>query len=416
MENQPRSWPWSVRLAVMSVAAAVAVSVIYLPQPMLVALSGSLAAPVRSVSVIATAVQVGYAVGILFLVPLSERVQPRRQITVQVTALAAALVVTAALPSVATVALGFAVVGLVANIAQLIIPAAGKLAPADRRGTTTAALVGALLCGIFGGRVVASVLVGAIGWRWVLVVFAALVIMTLPFLRVAMRQEVPLSATGSSYGRLLGSTLALVRSSPTLRQSSAMQFFGFATFNSIWTVMALHLTTGPFHWSVLEAGLFGLVGLAAGLVTPLGGRLVDRFGALPVTGAFAGLLLAATALSVVDSRRIWLFGVTTFLITLANQSMQAGNQSRVLVTNPGAAAQANTLFMVFVFLGGSFGAYAGPVAYGRGGMPAVALQGVVLITLALAVWAHAMRYARGHPPRDRDAPATEHTGVLHEPG
>src|SRR5262249_54712402 len=155
----------------------------------------------------------------------------------------------------------------------------------------TAALVGALLCGIFGGRVVASVLVGAIGWRWVLVVFAALVIVTLPFLRVAMRQEGPLSATGSSYGRLLGSTLALGRFSPTLRQSSAMQFFGFATFNSIWTVMALHLTTGPFHWSVLEAGLFGLVGLAAGLVTPLGGRLVDRFGALPVTGAFAGLLL-----------------------------------------------------------------------------------------------------------------------------
>ena len=136
----PEEQGWTGRLAVMSVAAAVAVSVIYLPQPMLVDLARSLGASTAGAGIIATAVQIGYACGIFLLVPVSERVQPRRQITAQSFAIAAALLLTAVLPSVAAVATGFLAVGLVANIPQLIIPAAGKLAPAGKSGSTTAAL------------------------------------------------------------------------------------------------------------------------------------------------------------------------------------------------------------------------------------------------------------------------------------
>jgi predicted MFS family arabinose efflux permease len=385
---------WTLRLAVLATTAAIAVSVIYLPQSMLTDLAASLGVAPSVASIAATAAQVGYAIGIFLLVPLSDRIQPRRQITVQLVLLTVALLATAAMPQIVAVVLGFLAVGLVANIAQLTIPAANKLAPEGRSGATTATLVGAVLVGIFGGRVLASILVGAIGWRLVVVVFAALVLATIPLFRRALRVDVALSERGTRYGSLLSSTVKLARTSSTALQLSGMNFFAFATFNSLWTVMVLHLTGPHFGWSVATAGLFSLVGLAAGVVTPFGGRLIDRFGAVPVAGVFLALMLIAAISIVVDSGNIVLFGVSMFLVTLANQSAQSANQNRVLRTNPEAPAQANTVFMVAVFLGGSVGAFLGVLAYGIGGMTAVGFQAVVLVLLALGIWVIAYRGAR----------------------
>lgn len=378
---------WTGRLVALSVAAAVAVSVIYIPQSLLTNLATDLGVPAGRAGLVATAVQAGYALGILLLVPLADRVHPRRQVTVQSLLLAAALGLSALLPGVVTLALGFAVVGLVANIAQVIIPASSRLAPPERRGTTTATIVGSLSVGIFGGRILASLAVDALGWRWVVVGFAVLVLATVPFSRRALDAELVQPAADARYGALLRSTVGLVRRSPELWQSGLAQFFVFATFNSAWTVMVLHLTGPTFGWSVRAAGLFGLVGLAAALGTPLAGRLVDRFGPLPVAGVALVLLLAAMASVVLDSATLVTFALSMFVATAASQAHQSAHQSRILAANPGSAAQANTVFMFFVFLGGSAGAFLGPAAYASAGMPRVAELCSLLVLLALAAWA-----------------------------
>lgn len=373
-------------MLVLAVSAAIAVSAIYLPQSLLTDMAENLGVPTGTASVVATAVQAGYALGILLLVPLGERIKVRQQVTVQSIILAGALAVSAMLPDVISVAVGFLVIGLVANIAQVIIPAANRLAPVDRRGSTTGTLVGALLIGIFGGRIVASLLVEAIGWRFVVEIFAALVLSVLPLVRRALGGDLPVEGTPQSYGRLLLSTLALVKRSPALMQSAIMQFFVFATFNSIWTVMVLHLTGEPFGWSVLAAGLFGLVGLAAGIVTPFVGRFIDRFGPMPVAGVFLGLLFISTMAMIFDSQLVILFAITMFFATWSNQSIQSANQNRVLAANPGVSAQANTLFMFFVFLGGSLGTLLGPIVFANGGMTSVAQEGVIFILAAATTW------------------------------
>lgn len=377
---------WTPRLVALAATAAVAVSVIYIPQSLLTDVAADLGVSPGAAGLVATAVQAGYALGILALVPLADRVHPRRQVSVQAVLLAAALALSAVLPTVGAVAAGFAVVGLVANIAQVIIPAAGRLAPAERRGTTTATIVGSLSVGIFGGRILASLVVETFGWRQVSVGFALLVLATVPFARWALRTaDVPAGA-GTPYPRLLLDTLALVRRSPALRESALLQFFVFATFNSAWTVMVLHLTAEPFGWSVRTAGLFGLVGLAAGLTTPLSGRLVDRFGTLPVAGAALAVMLAAMASVVVDADRLVPFAVSMFAATGAGQLHQSAQQNRVLAVDPARAAQANTVFMFFVFLGGSTGAFLGPAAYAAGGMSRVGVVCCGLLVLALAAW------------------------------
>ena len=378
---------WTPRLLALAVGAAVAVSVIYLPQSLLTDVAADLGVSPGLAGWVATAVQAGYALGILLLVPLADRVHPRRQVTVQSLLLAAALAGSAVLPTVAAVAAGFAVVGLVANIAQVIIPAAGRLAPPERRGATTATIVGSLSVGIFGGRIVSSLAVEALGWRAVTIGFALLVVATVPFTRRALHSTLVPTAEGLSYPQLLRSTLGLVRRSPALWQSALMQFFVFATFNSAWTVMVLHLTSEPFGWSVRSAGLFGLVGLAAGLTTPFAGRLLDRFGTLPVAGGALGVLLLAMAAVAVDASHLLLFVPAMFAATAASQLHASAHQSRILAVDLDRAAQANTAFMFFVFLGGSTGAFLGPVAYLSGGMGRVGLMSCGLVLLALAAWA-----------------------------
>jgi predicted MFS family arabinose efflux permease len=379
--------PWAPRLLALAVGAAVAVSVIYLPQSLLTDVAADLGVSPDRASWVATAVQAGYALGILLLVPLADRVRPQRQVTVQSLLLAAALAGSALLPGVGAVAAGFAVVGLVANIAQVIIPAAGRLAPPDRRGATTATIIGALSVGIFGGRIVSSLAVEEVGWRAVTIAFALLVLGTVPFTRRALRSPLVPTAQGATYPELLRSTLGLLRASPTLWQSALMQFFVFATFNSAWTVMVLHLTSEPFGWSVRAAGLFGLVGLAAGLTTPLAGRLVDRFGTLRVAGgALAVLLLAMVGVSV-EPTHLVPFALAMFAATAACQLHASAQQSRILAVDPDRAAQANTVFMFFVFLGGSAGAFLGPLAYFAGGMTRVGLMSCGLVLLALVAWA-----------------------------
>jgi predicted MFS family arabinose efflux permease len=260
------------------------------------------------------------------------------------------------------------------------------MAPPDRRAGTTSTLVGVLLIGIFGGRIVSSLLVEAIGWRWVIVLFAAMVLAILPFLRRALDAELSIDGAPTGYGRLLLSTIGLLRRGPELVQAAFVQFFVFAIFNATWTVMVLYLTRAPFDWSILAAGLFGVVGLIAGIVTPLTGRFVDRIGSLPVSGIFIALLLVSTFAMIVDSANLVLFAITMFLATWANQSIMSANQMRVLAANPGRSAQANTLFMFFVFLGGSVGAFLGPIAYAAGGMPRVALLGTLFVVIAAIGW------------------------------
>ena len=411
MQGQGQDRSWNRRLLVMSAGAAVAVSVIYLPQSLLTDMATGLGVAPGRAGWVATAVQAGYALGILLLVPLADRVHPRRQVTVQSLLLSAVLALSAVMPEVVSLALAFAVVGLVANLAQIIIPAAGRLAPEGAGGATTGTLVGFLTVGIFGGRIVSSLLVEALGWRLVTLVFAGLVLAAAPLLRRALDAELELPGTRTSYPQLLRSTVALLRRSPELVQSGLMNFFVFATFNAIWTVMVLHLTSPPFGWSVRSAGLFGLVGLAAGLVSTRAGRLVDRFGTLPVAGAFLALMLVATASGIADSGQLVAFAITMFVVTAASQAVQGANQNRILAANPGNAAQANTGFMFLVFLGGSAGAFLGPWAYGAGGMARVAELGCGLLLLALVVWAwtvvatrRAVALARGARSARQPAP------------
>ncbi|MFF2385763.1 MFS transporter [Streptomyces sp. NPDC058108] len=398
---------WAAHLFSLAAGSAIAVGVIYLPQTLLAAMAADYNVSATTASILPTAVQVGYTLGIFMLVPLADRVAPGRQVTVQSVLLAAALLATTVMPNVAAAALGLVVVGLVANIAQIIISTSAKVAPAGAGGSTVATIVGSLAVGIFGGRILAGVLVATLGWRWVVTLFALLVLVMVPFLRAALRPAGG-NPAASGYGGLLLSTLKAVRTSRTTAESVAMQFFVFAAFNCLWAAMVLHLT-GPGHrWSAGHAGLFGLVGLAAGLSSPMVFRYLKGMSELRIAGTFLLVFFLATASIAFDADIIPVFGASVFLATMANQFVQTAAQRRVLTANPNHPAPANAAFMVGVFAGGAVGSFGGVTVFTHGGMELVGELAAALILCASGVWGLAARHhsqsLSATAPADQQAP------------
>lgn len=74
----------------------------------------------------------------------------------------------------------------------------------------------------------------------------------------------------------------LVRRSPDLWRACVRQAGMYGAWSALWTSLALLLTDDAYGLSTATAGLFGLFGLAASVVAPLAGGLVDRFGAAKV--------------------------------------------------------------------------------------------------------------------------------------
>ncbi len=122
-------------IALMSVATGLAVASNYYPQPLLDTIARALAISPGQAGFIVTTAQLGYAAGLLFLVPLGDMFE-RRRMTVVMTLLAAGgMLITASSHSLSMMLLGTALTGLFSVVAQILVPLAATLAaPAQRAG------------------------------------------------------------------------------------------------------------------------------------------------------------------------------------------------------------------------------------------------------------------------------------------
>ncbi len=152
------------RTFAMALCAGIAVANIYYNQPLL----GMIEAHYPNSSVIGlipTATQFGYAVGLLFLVPLGDLFERRRLITVQFVVLAVALAFAALAPSTLALIAASLTLGVAATVAQQIVPFAATLADNRTRGAAVGTVVSGILGGILLSRTIAGFVGAHFGWR-----------------------------------------------------------------------------------------------------------------------------------------------------------------------------------------------------------------------------------------------------------
>ncbi len=366
-------------LATVAVASGVAVANTYYNQPMLADMARSFRCSPHQIGLVATATQVGYAVGMPLFLPLGDLIERRRLIVSLFVAVGCALALAAASTSLSGIVTASFLIGLTTVIAQIMIPAASDLADPAAGGR----VIGKIMTGVLLGILLARTLSGAVsehfGWRTMFLLAAALAWIFAVLLRV--RLPLMPSRAQTTYGELIRSLWTFVREHPELRQVSLIAGMFFAAFNAFWTTLVFLLETPRYHLGSQAAGLFGLVGAISALVAPAAGHLSDRRGSRYVIVLSMLGLLVAFAIFWSLPYHIWALVAGVIVLDAAVQAAQVANQSSVFTLRPDARSRINTIYMLCYFGGASLGSFLGSwawSAWGWTGVCAVAI-GFVLV-------------------------------------
>ena len=120
------------------------------------------------------ATQVGYAIGLLFFVPLGDVLERRSLMMRMYGAVAVGLLLVAMAPNLTWLIAGSVVIGMLASVTHIVLPIAPDLVSHQERGRAIGIVMTGLLLGILLARTFAGWVSNIHGWRYVFVVAAVL--------------------------------------------------------------------------------------------------------------------------------------------------------------------------------------------------------------------------------------------------
>ncbi|WP_424548499.1 MFS transporter [Shinella zoogloeoides] len=380
-------------LPVFAMTCGASVANIYYAQPLLDAIASTFAINPAAVGLVVTLTQIGYAAGLIFIVPLGDLVDRRRLVIAQTLLAAFALAAIGSAPNAMVLFSAMVGLGLLAVVVQVLVALSASLAPPQERGRAVGFVTSGVVVGILAARFVAGMLADMGGWRTVYFASACLMLLMGFLLAHMLPRDMPI-ASAERYGAVLKSIPRLFLSDPVLRLRSGLAFLIFASFSTLWTGMVLPLGAEPFALSHTAIGLFGLAGLAGALAAGSAGRWADR----GLAGWTTGLSLALLSLSWLPigllPASLVAFTLGVVLLDFAVQAVHVTNQSLIFARLPEARSRLVGGYMVFYSAGSALGAITSTASYAHFGWSGVSLAGAAFSGAAFLLWAFTRRWAR----------------------
>lgn len=370
-----------------AITCAMAVANVYFAQPLLESMAVSLSVPASSIGVVVTATQLGYALGLLFLVPLGDLFDRRKLILTQMLLSAVALGAVGLAQTWAVLLGAMVLVGLMAVVVQVVVAYAATLASPGQRAEAVGTVTSGVVLGILLARFVSGAVADAAGWRGVYFVSAALMVVMATVLYRALPVSTVPPAKGG-YWSLLGSTFRLFLSERVLRVRGTFALLIFAAFSVLWTSMVLPLSAPPLSLSHTQIGLFGLAGIAGALAAARAGRLADQGHGQRTTGVALVLLTLSWLPSALVEHSLLGLVVGVVLLDFAVQAVHVTNQGLIFASRPDAQSRLVGAYMCFYSLGSGLGAVAATYTYAHWGWLAVCGLGAAISGVALLYWAY----------------------------
>ncbi|SDE49049.1 MFS transporter [Paraburkholderia lycopersici] len=374
-------------------AAAVGVIVVNLAaaQPLAGLVGRSLHLRPAFVGAVATLPQLGYAAGLLLLVPLCDLLENRRLIFHTLLACAAFLALGALARSGALFLAAVFFAGATSSVIQMLVPMAAAMAPESRRGRAVGNVMSGLMLGILLSRPLASLVAGTLGWRafyGIEAVADALLAIVL-FLRTPRRTP----AVAARYADLLRSLWTLLRTERVLRRSAILAALALGAFSAFWTAIALLLAQPPFSLGMNGIAAFALAGATGAIVTPMAGRLGDRGAGHAVQYAAHATMPGAVLLLGMAGAGWGGFSPAAHpalalgLLVAGAAALDAGviadqtlGRRAINLLNPAARGRLNAIFVGMFFVGGAAGALMAGAAWAW-----ARWSGVCLVALGFTV-------------------------------
>ncbi|WP_243523423.1 MFS transporter [Bacillus pseudomycoides] len=373
----------------LAAACGIIVANLYYAQPLVGVISSAIGLSTSSAGLIVTLTQIGYVVGLLFLVPLGDIVENRKLVVTSLLLSAVALTATVFVKHGILFLVASFFIGLGSVAAQVLVPFASYLASEATRGRVVGNVMSGLLLGIMLSRPISSLVADIWGWNAIFALSAAVIVVLAIVLSKVLPTRKPTANT--NYTALLGSMWQLLRTTPILRRRAIYHACVFGTFSLFWTTVPLLLSSPTFHFSQKAIALYALVGIAGTIAAPVGGRLADRGWTRLATGIALAAVIASLLLPLMI-RSSSPFGVAVLVVAaiLLDMGVSANlvlSQRLIFSLGPEIRSRLNGLFMAIFFLGGAIGSFIGGWTYALGGWSVALWTGVAFPVIALLYFA-----------------------------
>lgn len=369
-------------IPVMAFSAGTIVANVYYSQPILKNIAETLGRNEGEVGKIAMLAQIGYGLGMFFLLPLGDKLNRKKLILTISGMLVLMLLLIANTQNLNLLLLLSFSIGVCSTPAQIILPMAATLGK-ENRGKNVGIVFSGILCGILGSRLISGWLTDLWGWQSVFL-FSALLVAISGVLLFFLLPEVPIKFKGS-YLKLLQSTIELVGKYKVLRQAALLGSFTFGVFCSFWTTLTFHLSDSPFNFPASTIGLFGIIAIGGALLAPYFGRMADKGQVFKNLYLTVGMLFLSVLVMWIFPYSIWVLILAVFFLDIGVQATQITNFTRIYALNEEAHSRLNTVYMTTYFVGAGVGTFFGLLAWSFGGWNLALAQMLLWSGIALCV-------------------------------
>jgi len=371
-------------LWVLSVASAIAVGNLYWIQPLLSEVASEFNVSSSQASYLVTVTQVGYAVGVLLLLPLGDALNRKRFIPTVMLIGSLMLFLCSIANNFELLLIGLGLVGVFTISGQLIVPLAGSLASEEKRGQIVGILASGILCGILLSRTISGLLADIFGWR-AIYVFAGV---TSLILSVILARVLPAEKHSNkvNYIPLLASVINVVYRYRAIQVTLLITSCVFVVFSMFWTSITFLLSAEPYSYSMSQIGLVGLLGFAGALAARNAGKLHDKGLSVPMTGVALSLVFVSIIISWWGHFSILMLLGAVLLLDMAIQTLNVLNQTRIISLEPQSRSRINTAFIVVNFVAAAFGSVLAGILWQHGGWDWIVFGETSCVLLSLLFW------------------------------
>ena len=360
----------------LAIVAGISVANLYYNQPLLNLMRDDLDTTDFRANLIAMVTQGGYALGLLFIVPLGDLFHRKKIILLNFAVLVAALCAMAAARDIYTVWGASLLTGICSVVPQIFVPIASQYSLSGAQGAQCRA--GHLRPAhrhpdLKGGERMGRRRAGLAG-----------------NVRDSSRRHVSLRTRGAEsaarhpahvQGTIPdadGVALPVGARPSGARVYSVRAGLAFGSFLALWSCLAFKMEGAPFHADSDVVGALGLCGIAGALTASFVGKHVKRVGIRNFNYIGCALILSAWASLYFGGSSYAGIIAGVLLIDIGMQCIQLSNQTSIFELCPSASNRVNTIFMTTYFIGGSLGTFLAGSFWHVGGWAGVAAVGATL--------------------------------------
>lgn len=370
---------WLVTL--LAIMAGVSVANLYYCQPLLNMIREDMLLTEFQVNLMPVCTQVGYALGLLFIIPMGDLYNRRSTILVLFSLLIFSLLGIATAGNAMMLLAGSFITGFCSVAPQVFMPFVSLFARPEEKERKVGFILSGLLSGILGSRIISGYVGHLYGWRTMYVIAAILIFISAIILLKTFPYVEP--TFKGKFRTLMTSIISLARQHPKALTYSIRAGLTFGSFLSLWACLAFRMKEAPFFQGSDVVGLLSFFGIAGALTASNVGKFIPRFG-IERFNYFGALLMLGTwvMLTFVHNTYIGIIA-GIILLDIGMQCVQLSNQSATMKLSPTAASRMNTIFMVTYFVGGSLGTFLAGTLWSKYGWMGTTSSGMLLIGLAI---------------------------------